>query len=157
MANQRSHIELIEVWRWRERWYEERPIWSSLFLNKSSSKKSSDLAPERSAPVNVASAGKASWVISNSEQPPALEVVLLKQAVILSWNQFVYADGGSDELRIAFASHDVVVKGAGLDPLLAAIASHRVASIQQSVRSDRFPAQAGRFIREIVVRKIDGD
>ncbi len=107
--------------------------------------------------MNVASAGKAPWIISSSEQPPALEIVLFKQTLILSWNQFVYADGGSDELRIAFASHDVVVKGAGLDPLLAAIASHRVASIQQSVRSDRFPAQAGRFIREIVVRKIDGD
>ena len=107
--------------------------------------------------MNVASAGKAPWVITSSEQPPALEIVLLKQAVILSWSQFVYAEGGSDEARIAFASHDVVVKGTGLGPLLAAIASHRVASIQQSVRSDRFPAQAGRFIREIVVRKIDGD
>jgi hypothetical protein len=107
--------------------------------------------------VNVASAGKAPWVISTSEQPPALEIVLLKQAVILSWNQFVYAEGGSDELRIAFASHDVVVKGAGLDALLAAIASHRVASIRESVRSDRFPGPAARFIREIVVRKIDVD
>ena len=107
--------------------------------------------------MNVASAGKAPWVISRSEQPLALEIVLLKQTVILSWNQFVYADGGSDELRIAFASHDVVVKGTGLDPLLTAIASHRVASIHQSVRSDRFPGPAARFIREIAVRKIDGD
>jgi hypothetical protein len=107
--------------------------------------------------VNVASAGKLPWVISTSEQPPALEIVLLKQAVILSWNQFVYAEGGSDELRIAFVSHDVVVKGVGLDALLAAIASHRVASIRESVRSERFPGQAVRFIREIVVRKIDAD
>ena len=107
--------------------------------------------------MNVTSAVKAPWVISTSEQPPALEIVLLKQAVILSWNQFVYAEGGSDELRIAFASHDVVVKGTGLDPLLAAIASHRVASIHESVRSKRFLSPAARFIREIVVRKIDVD
>jgi hypothetical protein len=107
--------------------------------------------------VNVASAGKAPWVISTSEQPPALEIVLLKQAVILSWNQFFYAEGGSDELRIAFASHDVVVKGAGLDALLAAIASHRVESISESARSQRFPSTAARFIREIVVWKIDVD
>ena len=59
--------------------------------------------------MNVASAGKAPWVISSSE------------------------------------------------PLLAAIASHRVASIHESERSNRFPGPAARFIREIVVRKIDVD
>ena len=107
--------------------------------------------------MNVASAGKASWVISNSEQPPALEIVLFKQTLILSWNQFVYAEGNSNELRISFASHDVIVKGAGLDVLLAPIACHRVASIRESVRSERFPGQAARFIREIVIRKIDVD
>jgi hypothetical protein len=107
--------------------------------------------------VNVASAGKAPWIISSSEQPLALKIVSLKQTLILSWNQFVYADGGNDELRIAFASHDVVVKGTGLDDLLGAIASHRVASIHQSVRCDRFPGHGERFILEIVVRKIDVD
>jgi hypothetical protein len=106
--------------------------------------------------VNVASAGKAPWVISSSEQPPALEFVLLKQTLILSWNQFVYAEGGGEELRIAFASHDVVVKGAGLDALLGAIASHRVASIRESARSEGFPGPAGQFIHEIVVQKIEG-
>jgi hypothetical protein len=105
--------------------------------------------------VNVA--GKAPWVISTSEHPPALEIVLLKQTLILSWNQFVYAEGGSDELRIAFASHDVVVKGSSLDALLAAIASQRVASIRESVRSERFPGPAARLIREIVIRKINVD
>lgn len=105
--------------------------------------------------MNVA--GKAPWVISTSEHPPALEIVLLKQTLILSWNQFVYAEGGSDELRIAFASHDVVVKGSSLDALLAAIASQRVASIRESVRSERFPGPAARLIREIVIRKINVD
>ena len=105
--------------------------------------------------MNVA--GKAPWVISTSEHPPALEIVLLKQTLILSWNQFVYAEGGSDELRIAFASHDVVVKGAGLDPLLRAIAAHRVSLIRESERSERFPDPAEKFVREIVVRKIDAE
>ena len=75
--------------------------------------------------MNTASVDKAPWVISAADQPPALEIVLLRQTVILSWNQFVYAEGGDDEVRIAFASHDVVVKGAGLGPLLRAIAAHR--------------------------------
>ena len=70
----------------------------------------------------MASVDRAPWVISAADQPPALEIVLLRQTVILSWNQFVYAEGGDDEVRIAFASHDVVVKGAGLGPLLHAIA-----------------------------------
>jgi hypothetical protein len=70
--------------------------------------------------MNVASVdkNKAPWVISTADQPPALEIVLRRQTVIISWNQFVYAEGGEDEVRIAFASHDVAVKGAGLDPLL---------------------------------------
>jgi hypothetical protein len=107
--------------------------------------------------MNVASVdkNKAPWVISTADQPPALEIVLLRQTVIISWNQFVYAEGGDDEVRIAFASHDVVLKGAGLDPLLRAIASNRVALIRESDRSERFPGPAGRFVREIVVRKIE--
>ncbi len=107
--------------------------------------------------MNTASVAKnkAPWVISARDQPPALEVMLLRQTVIISWNQFVYAEGGDDEVRIAFASHDVVVKGAGLDSLLRAIATNRVALIRESDRPDRFSGPAKRFIREIVVRKIE--
>ena len=54
------------------------------------------------------------WVTSQDSMPPALEIVLLKRSVVLSWNQFVYAEGADDEVRIAFASHDVIVRGAGL-------------------------------------------
>jgi hypothetical protein len=107
--------------------------------------------------VNTTSVDRAPWVISAADQPPALEIVLLRQTVILSWNQFVYAEGGDDEVGIAFASHDVVVKGAGLGPLLRATAAHRVARIQESGRSEHFPGPAGRFISEIVVRKMEAE
>jgi hypothetical protein len=109
--------------------------------------------------VNTASVdkNKAPWVISAADPPPALEIVLRRQTVIISWNQFVYAEGGTDEVRIAFASHDVAVKGAGLDPLLRAIAANRVALIRESYRSERFSHPAERFIGEIVVRKIDAE
>ena len=99
-------------------------------------------------------AGNSPWVVSLTDPSPALEIALLKQTVILSWSQFVFAEGGSDEVRIAFATHDVIVKGAGLEVLLPAIAAHRVVSLRESVRSERFSGQAGRFISEIVVRKI---
>ncbi len=107
--------------------------------------------------MNMASADKAPWVISASDLPVTLEILLPRQTVVLSWNQFVYAEGDSEDVRIAFASHDVVVKGAGLDPLLPAIAAHRVVSLRVSERSERFSGQAGRFIREIVVRRIEGE
>jgi len=107
--------------------------------------------------VSAVSAGNSPWVVSLTNSSPALEIALLRQTVILSWNQFVYAEGGGDELRIAFASHDVIVKGTGLDVLLPAIAAHRVVSLRESTRSDRFSGQAGRFISEIVVRNIEAE
>lgn len=107
--------------------------------------------------MNAVSAGNAPWVVSLTDPSPALEIVLLKQTVVLSWNQFVYAEGGNDELRIAFASHDVSIKGAGLEVLLPAIAARRVALLRQSARSERFSSQAGRFISEIVVRNIEAE
>jgi hypothetical protein len=106
--------------------------------------------------VNMTLAGNAPWVTSTADPPAALEVVTLKQKVILSWSQFVYAEGGDDEIRIAFASHDVVVRGAGLDPLLSAITAQRVASIREIVRAERFTSNAARFISEIEVRRIEG-
>jgi len=93
--------------------------------------------------VNVVSAGNGSWVITASVPPATLEILLQRQTVILSWNQFVYAEGDSEQLRIAFASHDVVIKGAGLDPLLPAIAAHRVVSLRESVLPSVFPARSG--------------
>jgi hypothetical protein len=105
--------------------------------------------------VNVVSGGNVPWIVSSGDPAATLEIVLQSQTVILSWHQFVYAEGNSEELRIGFASHDVVIKGAGLDPLLSAIASHRVVSLRESLRSERFSGPAGRFIHEIVVRRIE--
>ena len=100
---------------------------------------------------------KAPWGISAADPPPALEIDRRRQTVIISWNQFVYAEGGDDEVRIAFASHDVAVKGAGLDPLLRAIAANRVVLIRESDRAERFSDAAERFIREIAVRRIQAE
>ena len=107
--------------------------------------------------MNVVSAGNAPWVISAGDPVGTLEIVLRKQTLVLSWHQFVYAEGDSEQVRVAFASHDVVISGAGLDPLLSAIAARRVVSLGASVRSGRFSAQAGRFVSEIVVRRVEGE
>jgi hypothetical protein len=107
--------------------------------------------------VNVVSGGNVPWVISSSDPAATLEILLQTHTVILSWHQFVCGEGDSGELRIAFASHDVVIKGVGLDSLLPAIASHRVVLLRKSLRSERFSGQAGRFIHEIVVQRIEGE
>ena len=107
--------------------------------------------------MNVVSAGNAPWVISACDSAPTLEIVLQKQTVVVSWHQFVYAKGDGEHVRIAFASHDIVINGAGLDPLLSAIAAHRVVSIRESARSEHFSAQAGRFISEIVARRVESE
>jgi hypothetical protein len=51
----------------------------------------------------------------------------------------------------------VAVKGAGLDPLLRAIAANRVVLIRESDRAERFSDPAERFIREIAVRSIEAE
>ena len=40
-----------------------------------------------------------------------------------------YAEGGDDELRLVFATHDVQVKGTGLSALLTDVAAHRLAAL----------------------------
>jgi len=105
----------------------------------------------------VVSAVNAPWVVSADDPVATLEIVLQKQTVVLSWHQFVYAEGDGEQVRMAFASHDVVISGSGLDPLLAAIAAHRVVSLRESVHAERFSAHAARFISEIVVRKVESE
>ncbi len=107
--------------------------------------------------MNATSVDRAHWTIGNGDRPPAMEIVLLKTTLVLSWNQFIFAEGGDDEIRIVFASHDVIVLGAGLSVLLQAITANQVSSIREPGRSDRFPAYGARFIREIEVRRLDAD
>jgi len=86
---------------------------------------------------------------------PALEIILLKRTYVLPWVQFLYAEGDADEVHIAFATHDVLVKGAGLDALLADLALHRIAQLHEPTRSDQFENGGASCIREISVSKIE--
>ena len=115
------------------------------------------MSEESGIDVSTPLIDKAPWTISADFMAPTLEVVLAKQTVILSWNQFVYAEGSDDEVRIAFASHDVIVRGAGLSPLLHAIPGHRLASIREVARWERFSTSEMRFIREIEIRRVNAE
>jgi hypothetical protein len=57
------------------------------------------------------------WITNLAGRVLGLEVILLKQVIVLPWNQFLYAEGGDDEVRAVFTTHDVVAKGSGLASL----------------------------------------
>ncbi|HVN04548.1 MAG TPA: hypothetical protein VMT86_09040 [Bryobacteraceae bacterium] len=84
-----------------------------------------------------------------------MEIALLKRTCVLPWHQFVYAEGGDDEVHAVFATHEVIIRGTGLTALLAALATQNVTVIQESARADRFQSSADRLIREVVVQKLE--
>lgn len=106
--------------------------------------------------MNTVSAdSRKSWRVVE-DRPAALEITLLKCTYVLPWNQFLYAEGSNDEVRAVFATHDVIIRGGGLDELLADLATQRIAAMHGPSRPDRFSSAAAPCIREIVVQKIEG-
>ena len=104
--------------------------------------------------MNVGSAARQSgWELASTEAPLALEVVLHKSSYVLAWNQFLYAQGGDDDMRLVFTTHDVIVKGSGLCSLMSDVAAHRVVALVEPMNSDRFRMGAGRCVRELIVRE----
>src|SRR5207249_8605392 len=86
---------------------------------------------------------------------PALEVILLKRTYVLPWTQFLYAEGGEDEVRLAFATHDVVVNGSHHDSLLADLSAQKVSLLREPARAERFRHESGPQIAGVSVRKVE--
>jgi hypothetical protein len=95
-----------------------------------------------------------SWK-TRQERPAAFEVILLKRTYVLPWIQFLYAEGGYDEVHIAFATHDVVVRGAGLQSLLSDVAAQRIAQLREAMRHDQFDNGDAPHIRVVSVSEIE--
>ena len=86
----------------------------------------------------------------------ALRVALLKRVHVFPWGQFLFAEGNGDEVRAAFATHDVIVKGSGLTALLDDLALQRVSLLREPARADKFVAGGvGPRIVEVSVRKAE--
>ena len=92
---------------------------------------------------------------SSESSSSNLEVVLLKRTFVLPWNQFLFAEGGNEEIRLAFSTHDVLVTGTRLDKLLEDLSAHRLSRLQESGRADRFSSTVGLQIASIPVQKVD--
>ena len=95
----------------------------------------------------------------NKPLPAALHVILHKREYIFPWFRFIYAEGSNDAVIISFPTHQVVIRGYGLDHFLLDLAAHRVASVHEPHRADKFrpanqPEPKG-AINEIAVRPID--
>ena len=67
---------------------------------------------------------------SSEIQYSNLEVVLLKKTFVLPWSQFLFAEGGNEEIRLAFSTHDVVVTGSRLEKLLEDLSARRLSRLQ---------------------------
>jgi hypothetical protein len=87
------------------------------------------------------------------ERQAGLEIVLLKRTYVFPWSQFLYAEGGDDEIRAAFTTHDLIVRGTGLTALLADFAGQRIARLQEPARTDRFDESSGPVVRQLIVER----
>jgi len=103
--------------------------------------------------MSAVSADNPKFWKTKPECPAALEIILLQRTYVLPWVQFLYAEGDADEIHIAFATHDVLVKGAGLDALLEDLALHRIAQLHQPARTDQFEDRGASCIRRSAYRK----
>jgi hypothetical protein len=100
---------------------------------------------------------KKTWKIVADDRAAGLQIVLPKTTHVLPWCQFLWAEWNGGEVHLAFTTHDVVLKGNGLDALLADIAAQRVVELRQPLRAERFGDVAGTCIREIAVTRVDSE
>jgi len=95
-----------------------------------------------------------SWKTTTQERPAGLEIVLPKRTYVLPWSQFLYAEGGDDEIRLAFTTNDVLIKGSALTNLLVDFAAQRIIRLEQTARVDRFSTPEIPSIHELRVVRI---
>jgi len=82
---------------------------------------------------------------------------LLKRVYVLPWSQFLYADGNSEEVRAVFSTHDVVVKGSGLDSLLSDLAAQQIVILKEPTRTEKFTSTEGPRVLVLEVRRVSVD
>jgi hypothetical protein len=83
-----------------------------------------------------------------------MQVAPLKTTYVLPWGQFLYVEGTGEEVRATFTTHDVVVRGSGLTPLLEDLAAQRVAHLEEPARTEKFTV-TGSQVTSVSVSKAD--
>jgi hypothetical protein len=82
-----------------------------------------------------------------------LQIHTSKGSFCFPWSQFLFAEGDSERLRLAFSTHDVNVAGARLDELLHKVSSQQIDCLKAQHRAESFVSSAGHRITEISVKE----
>jgi len=98
---------------------------------------------------------KESWVVDREGYALAMRICVAQKWYVFPWSRFVYAEGNGDEIKAAFATHDVTLRGEGLWKLLDYIQNQKLVEIQASPRSEKFGASGGTAVYEIIVKSVD--
>jgi hypothetical protein len=95
------------------------------------------------------------WRTIAQDRPGTLTIVLLKRTFVLPWNQFLFAEGSDEELRLVFSTHDIILRGAQLSQLLADLSAQRVDLLREPGRADAFRPDFMPHIASISVEKVE--
>jgi hypothetical protein len=90
-----------------------------------------------------------------AERSAGFEVVLLNQTFVFPWNQFLYAEGNDEQIRVSFSTHDVIVRGVQLTPLLHDVCAQRITCLRESGRADAFRSASTPQITSISMQKVE--
>ena len=94
------------------------------------------------------------WTIADKDdRPPGVAVVFLRRAFALSWGQFLYAQGDDSVVQAYFTTHDVVIKGSGLWPLVSDFANQRITALFEPRRTDLL-GSTGACITDLDIVKV---
>jgi hypothetical protein len=96
-----------------------------------------------------------SWIAREHDLPAGVEIRLLKDTLVLPWNQFLYAEGGNEKIRIAFSTHDIMVTGHGLGAMLADLLAQRVSTMREPSRAERFHPAPAPCITSISIKRVE--
>jgi hypothetical protein len=93
------------------------------------------------------------WTISEHDHVPAFIVHLHEHSYVLPWHQFLFAEGSAETIRASFTTHEVLIQGHGLQPLITDLALQRVNTLREPHRTDRFGSAPGPQIKVVEVFK----
>ncbi len=89
------------------------------------------------------------------DRPAGLEVSLLSKTFVFPWNQFLYAEGNDEQICVSFSTHDVIVRGVQLTPLLHDVCAQRITRLQEYGRAEAFRSASGPQIISITIQKVE--
>jgi len=84
-----------------------------------------------------------------------LQIHLFTRTYVFPWSQFLFAEGDSGEIRMAFSTHDVIITGGRLDMRLEKITVQGISSLREAIRAESMGPNSGSEITNIVVNKVD--